>query len=416
MEWVTRIGCAVAFTCCTLAVRETALAHGDPPQALSVVATDRGEASVVRLNEGLARRSSQGWHYLCPALWGDDAVVPADSLPGGPVVIGASSGLFVADDSGTVTRHPDPAAEGRVIALGAAASGLFALRVAADGRHQVLRVEAERIETIFSTADVWGDMAVGEDFIELVRLQAGRVHEQRLNAAGEVLQQGDAELPPGSSAVFARMAGDQAYVVVLSSSALLELGRVEQGAWVSLQKAITISGPTQIADGGRFIALDNALARFDEERALPLEEPARITCLRRRLDLDYACSDDGLRRLQREGLAESLFELQALQEPDLEAVPEAERLSCELQWRRYEIDLRAAGIEPPAIDAGVTDASVADAAIGVDRDAGEDRPRRRGGGGCDLAGPGSRAQWRWPRGLVLAAGLAWLRRRARRRR
>lgn len=329
-----------------------ARAHGsDPAQALSVVAADAHGPSVVRLNEGLTVRRPEGWRFVCPVLWGEDAVVPAQAMPGGAVLIGASSGLFVMGEDGSVARHADPAATGRVIALAASAAGLFALH--AQGAYELLSVQANTVRVLWSDTRAWADLAAGDGFVSLMRTENDQLHELRLSPQGALLAEHSALLAAGASGVRVRLTGSVSYALVLSSTLTAELGRIEQGAWLSLQRAGAIAGPIETAGGPRMLALDGALARFDGEQLAPLAEPARVTCLGRWLDLGYACSEGDLRALDADGLGALLFGLEMLLEPDLERVPEAAREACTLQWQRYRIDLLRRGITPRALDAGV---------------------------------------------------------------
>jgi hypothetical protein len=350
-------------------------AHGEPPEALSLALRDRDGARLVRLNEGLAVRAGEGFRYLCPALWAEDAVVPAHAIPGGSAVIGAGSGLMLVSAEGAVERHPDPLAAGRVIALAASAAGLFALRESGD-LHQVLRVHEDRVQVLFGITQVWEDLAASDESLQLVRLSAGRLHELRLSLSGETIAEDSAPVPEGTAGVLARLSGDVGYVVVLTSSLTAELGRVERGSWRPIQAGVSVGGPVETAAGNRFVAVDGELARFEHERGQPLGEAAFVRCLRRHFELAYACSDRGLRELAADGLGASLFELDELGPPDLAQVPDDLHEACALQWQRYVIDLRAVGITPPSLG-GASDAG----ARPDTPDAGEP-PRRPADDGC----------------------------------
>jgi hypothetical protein len=383
----------------------TARAHGEPPEALSVVATDADGPNLVRLNEGLALRTGDAWRYLCPALWSEDAVVPALSIPDGPAVIGAGSGLLLVSPDGAVTRHPDAAATGRVLALAASAGGLFALRQTGD-LYQVLRVDADRVDVVFGGIEPWDDLAASDDSLQLVRLEGNQLRELRLSLSGETLAELDAVAPAATVAVLARLAGGVPYALVLTSSLAGEIGRIEGDGWRSFVSGRVLAGPVQTASGSWFVAAEGQLARFDGERSAPLGDTSSVTCLRTHVGLDYACSDRGLRALARAGLAASLFALEELRPPALERVPEAQRDACTLQWQRYEIDLRAAGLRPSAQDAGmaegVPDASGESDAAQPRADAG-DRASHRGGG-CAIAAESTSAATVFP----LAALALWL--------
>lgn len=351
---------------------ERARAHGKPPEALSVVSGDERSARIVRLNEGFARSTAEGFRYVCPALFGEDTVVPAGAIPGGPAIVGASTGLFVMRQDGSVMRHPDARAAGRVLALSSAAAGLFALRQAGD-LYELLRVYEDRVEVLWNGLEPFYELAAADDFLHLVRLEAGRLHELKLSFDGEVRFAGETEVPESAAAVLARASGSAGYVVLLTSGLDAELGRVDQGSWRSLATGRAFAGPIATAEGSAFVAVDGELAAFDGEQPRPVGEPARVTCLRAHGALRYACSDGGLHVLGPAGLGAELFALDQLLAPDLTTVPAEQRARCELQWQRFEIDLRSIGIEPRAAserDAGPDGGSSAMPDSGATADAG----------------------------------------------
>ena len=380
-----------------------ARAHGEPPEVLSLVERDGDGARIVRLNEGLALRTAQGFRYLCPALWGEDAVAPAHALPDGGVVIGTGSGLWRIAEDGSVEPHPDPAAAGRVIALAASGNELFALRYRGDA-YQVLQVHEDRVQVLFGSVSAFDDLAADGEALQLVGLAGGRLHELRLSFAGDVLSENEAGAPPGAVAALARLAGGTGYALVLTSALSAELGRIADGSWRVLASGRLLGGPVETAEGARFVAVDGELARLDGDSLAPFGDAARVTCLRRHFEFPYACSDYGLRALSPDGLGASLFELEDLGPPELARIPAEQRQSCELQWQRYAVDLRAIGITPRAVggspDGGASDAGAAgDAAP----------PPRAGGagqgtsdGGCSIAAAGGAAGPFGP-ALVLAA-------------
>jgi hypothetical protein len=331
-------------------------AHGgDPAQALSIVASDAQGPVVVRLNEGLAVRRPEGFRYVCPVLWGEEEAVPALSIPGGPALIGASTGLFILGSDGSVTRHPDPAAAGRVITLAASQHGLWALR--AGTLFEVIEVRADTLRVLWSDIQRWEDMALTTEAATLLRLDSGRLVEQRLPLAGGAPTESKVALTTNAANVRARSAGDASYALLLTNTLMSELGRIEDERWHVLLRAGTVAGPIETKEGQRFVALDGVLARFDDEQLSPLAETARVSCLGRTGELSYACVASGLRALRAAGLGESLFALEDLRAPDLSQVAEAERAACSLQWQRYTVDLLRLGIKPSSIDAGTIGAS-----------------------------------------------------------
>ena len=384
-------------------------AHGDPPQALSIVAIDQDGVSAVRLNEGLGLRDAGGFRYLCPALWGADIVTPALAIPAGPIVVGADSGLFLVDHEGRVERHPDPNAAAATATLTESDDGLFALQ--SGDVYRVLKVEADRVQVLWSGTERWYDLAAGEGFLQLVRLESNQLHTLRLSPAGEVLLEQSAPAPEGTRSVLARVAGSRAYIVAYAATLAAQLGRIEDGAFVAVDSAQLLVGPIEVDEGKLLVAHDQQLFSFDDERAEPRAEPRPIACLRRNFGFGYACSSGGLHAVDASGLTGSLFELDQLREPDLSSVPEALREACMLQWQRYQIDLISIGLQPPGqSDGGLAMAGeggagtpAPDAGAGVDAGA---EPLRRDDGGCRAAGADAGGSNPW---FVLAA-LLWIRR------
>jgi hypothetical protein len=345
-----------------------AAAHGgETAQALSIVASDARGPTLVRLNEGLARRHGEGFRYVCPARWGDDAVVPAQAIPNGPAVIGASSGLFLMREDGSVERHPDSDAAGRVLALAAGPDAVFALR-AAEFR-ELLEVRADSVRVLWRAPEPWEDLALGPDFVSLLRVAAGRVIELRLSLRGDVLAEISAPIDARFVNVRARVAGARSYALLMTSALSFELGRVEPERWVSLANGQNIAGPIEASDGRSLLALDGRLARLEGEQVMALDESARVNCLARLAEVRYACSEGGLRRVEVAALGAPLFALSTLLEPDLSGVPDAEHATCMLQWQRYTIDLVRVGIRPGSADAGAareSDAALPDAGLETD--------------------------------------------------
>ncbi len=326
---------------------------------MSIVATDAQGPTIIRLNEGLALRRPDGFRFVCPARWGDDAVVPMQAIPGGPAVIGASGGLYLMHADGTLLPHPAPEAKGRVLALAATPGTVLALRAAEQ--RELLEVRAETVRVLWRDSEPWEDLAVGPDFVSLARVSDRRVNLLRLSLGGDALAEFSAPLSNAFANVRLRALGSDLYTVLITSSLTFQLGRVAPESWFTLATAQNIAGPIEVAAGARFAAVDGVLARLDAERVVALDETSTISCLGRVGELSYACGEVGVRRLEASGLGSSLFELSALREPDLTSVPEAERATCMLQWQRYTVDLLRAGIQPGSLDAGVADASTTNA-------------------------------------------------------
>src|SRR6476619_7554487 len=79
-----------------------ARAHGLVPAPQSIIASDAKGVRAVRLTEGLALRTDDGFQYVCPAAWGGEyAFTLAAALPDGKIVVGTGSGDSVRGDDGT---------------------------------------------------------------------------------------------------------------------------------------------------------------------------------------------------------------------------------------------------------------------------------------------------------------------------
>ena len=108
MRAVRLVALALALISSTAA--DTARAHAGPAAVKAVVAMEGGEPTILLLNEGLALRRGEEWHYVCPALWGDPQMRDADSVQGGPVFIGGDNGLWLFQADGSAAAHPAPSA------------------------------------------------------------------------------------------------------------------------------------------------------------------------------------------------------------------------------------------------------------------------------------------------------------------
>ena len=341
-----RFICAVATAALLFASRDAArvAAHGPPPAALSIIDEDSNGPTLVRLNGGLARReSTDSYRYLCPAAWGDQVVLPAARIPGGPAVVAGSRGLFLVDRDGRVTAHPDPAAAGSSIDFATIGETLYVLRTA-KGVTEVLEVDATRVRVIFSEPGPWTTMAATADAIGLQRLADARIEQLRIAPDGSELDRVSAPEPDDSILVLARATSHELYAV-LTTAGGRELGRIEADRWVRLEAAsASIAGPVELAGGEPLVAIDTQLARLPEPRGM-LEGALPVTCLGRLGDVAYACTREGVSALSESGLAEPLFTLSSLQPPDLQRVDEARREPCQIQWEHFRYDLLTLGVK-----------------------------------------------------------------------
>ncbi len=99
----------LALTACV-----QAFAHGLPPEAYAVISRDAEGPRAVSLSAGVAlRRSAQRYQFVCPRAWNDQFASPLAALVDGTIVVGATRGLMLLSDDGTLRAHPDPAATAR---------------------------------------------------------------------------------------------------------------------------------------------------------------------------------------------------------------------------------------------------------------------------------------------------------------
>jgi hypothetical protein len=390
-------------------------AHGPVPAALSIVDEDATGPRLVRLNGGLAlRESPERFRFVCPAAWGDEVVLPAARITGGPAVMAGGRGLFLIDTSGRATPHPDPNAAGASTDFATLGDMLYVLR-SAMGTTEVLEVDATRVRAVFSEPGSWTTIAATAEALGLQRLRERRIEQLRLAADGSVIDRVSAPEPDDSILVLARATSHELYAV-LTTPGGRELGKIETDRWVRLEAAVaSIAGPVEAPDGVSFVAIDTELMRLPEPRGM-LQGLLPVSCLGRLGDVAYACTRAGLSSLSDSGLAGPIFELSSLQPPELASIDEAQREMCELQWEHFRFDLLSLGIpltEPPVVPAAGAGGSTAgpkSAADGGDAEADQESD-----GGCAVARPGSAP---WPLawlGLVAFGLVARCRRRSRER-
>jgi hypothetical protein len=358
-------------------------AHSAPPTALAVLVEDDMGPRVVRLSAGLARREPDGsYAMLCPAAWGDDLPLPAAAIPGGPVVIAGTRGLYLLDEAGGLSPHPDPAAAGPSLDLITSGDRLYALRQQ-GGLTQLVRIEPERVSTVFSDAASWSTGAASDEAIVLQSLNGDLLSQVRLDRDGALLGREFAQAPEGAVYVSAR-ASSRALYALVGTIFGRELGRIEAGGFTAVARAnAAIAGPVELAGGGAFLAIDTQLAPLvDGVPGLPLTAAPPVSCLGRLGERAYACTLEGVVELGDAGPGRSLFELRVLRPPDLALAAEELRDSCRLQWEHFRFDLLSVGIDVDAAAGANRDAGVA-------VDGGEDGGRAEHDAGAERLDDGS---------------------------
>jgi hypothetical protein len=355
------------------------------------VDADRSPA-LVRLSEGLARRTSSGrFGYVCPAIVGSDQTPRAVALGASAALVATGAAVFVLDADGAVRAHPDEGASlGSVLALESDQRTAFLLRQR-EGMAELVAVELERATVLATLPAAFTSLAVEDDLLLVAGLSSeGRVQLRAFDASGTERDElgADVPAPEGAVAVFARLAAQQPYVVVLNGGGLrAELGRIEAGGYALVQRALgpAISGPVAVSADDVLVAFDGALHALRGEQAEAIETEAIVSCVGRVGALAYACAGGDLLRVQDGSPGERVFGLQDLDPPELSGLDAQTAELCSLQWLRFGIDLVAAGVALPGSDAGVlprdrdTDAGSADAAGNA----------KRASAGCAVHAPAS---------------------------
>ncbi|HEX6240549.1 MAG TPA: hypothetical protein VFZ61_06630 [Polyangiales bacterium] len=397
-----------------------ARAHGEPPTAHAVVREDAEGPLLVKLGIGFAAREEPGrFRYLCPALWAGEYTAPAAALPDGTVVIGADSGLMLLAPDGTLTRHPDPLAEGFSTELVVSHGGVFALRFK-QGKSEVLAVDAVKARVVWSDSRVWYSLAPLAHGLVLLRSQNALLDQLTLSFEGALLDSQQASSPRSVDYVFARGLAEEAYALLLSQSSP-ELGRIQGNTFTRVALAASsIAGPI-ITPQGALLAVDGQLQRLDGASLSPLADPTYVGCLERHEHGSYACTREGVSRLGPEGVGEQLFSLAWLVPPDFSQLSdEKARARCDYQWQDLRFDLLALGVTLDLEDEFAADAGRGDefdAGVGEDEaDASEEPPASaKSSSRCALR-PAASAEAPWSWGLLGLGlcGLALRRRRQRR--
>jgi hypothetical protein len=355
-----------------------AAAHGPAPSALAIVDADAAGPRVIRLTGGYARRvDASRYQFLCPAAWGDDVVLPAAAIPGGPVVIAGGRGLYLVDAAGVVTPHPDPMAAMPATDFARLGGKLYVLRVS-GASSEVLEVDATHVRLVFTDPGSWTSIAATSSALGLQRLTETHIEQVRITADGTVLGRESAPSPEDPILVIARATTQELYSVVATGSGR-ELGQVVGDQWKRIELASSsIAGPVEVPSGDSFIAVDTTLVRLPELQIL-LEGMPPVSCLGRLGDSAYACTRDGLSALAPTGIGEPIFQLSSMSPPDLTTVAMDQQSLCTSQWEHFRFDLLALGVT-------LTDPTVAIA------DAGQPTAAGAGGAAIPLAGsPASNA-------------------------
>jgi hypothetical protein len=379
LEWLQRVSQPNALVCsvpgwqlrnlasmktatliCMLAlplISATARAHRGPAVVLSLLAWEQDAPSVFRLNEGLAQRRDTGWQYVCPALWGDDNITPAAVIEGGPVVIGGSTGLFLLDEQGAVTEHPDVASRGFVIGFARGGGQLFALRMG-ENAPEVVRVTAVAVERVWSGPGAFSALAAEDSALHVLGIDGDQLLHVQLSLDGGELASERIATPEPFVGLSARVIASDLYITAVTFMGL-QLGQIEQGAWaLRCTGGDNLSGPVEV-DGQRLVTINGKLTKLAGGCSEVVATPEYVSCVGQEAGHSYACTKSGANTLAAEGVGVALFGLGDLQPPDLGSASPEQASICTAQWNRYQEDLLAIGVIDSTTRAGSGGAELA---------------------------------------------------------
>jgi hypothetical protein len=328
------------------------------------------------LSAGLAlRRSAQRYQFVCPAAWGDQFATPMAALPDGTIVVGASSGLMLVGEDGSLRAHPDLAAVGGTREVVRSQQGVFSLRSTSDGS-EVLAIDGQTLRVLWKDQQAFTALAAFDDKLALLR-ERTRTLEQVIIAAvdGAVVERQTTVVDLPVDYVFARADAGSAYALFMLRDASLALGSLRMNQFTRLVEAQrSIAGPLSVA-GVTLIALDGQLSELTDGRVMPLADDHEVVCLGQQDGLTYACDRDGISLVSGRTLGEPVFLFSWLIAPELERVAAGEaRMRCNAQWHDLRADLQLAGVSlledsslgspgAPPVGAAVGGAAGADASL-----------------------------------------------------
>jgi hypothetical protein len=325
-----------------------AAAHGIAPRALAPLLHDAdGLLRLVQLSRGLAWRSADGFHYFCPSHFDGSESLPVAALPGGSAALALPSGLFLIGLDGSTTPYPE-ADLGSVLALASSDDASYALLLRGD-RYELRRLALEESQLLWSGAQtdgVFTALGASDDTLVLFGVDAGVLSQLTLDSGGKELSRGKADVGADTLSVEAHVAGATPYAIVQSESGdRIELGRIAGDHWLSLAQAVgNLSGPVVAPDGKLFIAVDGALASFDDEKVAIESDTEFVTAVAVADGKLYASVRDGLRELSAHTLGDMVFSFETLRAPIITTLSPTERTACDGAWQHLQVDLVAAGL------------------------------------------------------------------------
>lgn len=352
-----KVGALVACLASTLLGVPSVSAHGAVPRASAPLASGASGVALVQLTRGLAVRAADGFRYYCPAHWDDNENDLAAPLAPGAALLALASGLYLVSADGSVTNYPEPDL-GITVALASTSTAAYALSLRAS-TYEVRRISADHSDLLWSapqSAGDWLTLGASDQSLLLLGLDRGKLSQLALSSTGSELGRATAAVGMDALTVQAQLVGSTPYVIVqYESGDRIELGRIASGQWSSLARATgNLAGPIQTSDGKLLVAIDGALASFDDEHVTPVGGSDFVTGLARFGDDSYASVRQGLALITAGRPAAVVFDFATLAEPLYSALSPAERTACVTSWQHLQVDLVASGFTglDPTRDAG----------------------------------------------------------------
>lgn len=274
--------------------------------------------------------------------WGDQFASPVAALADGTIVVGATRGLMLLSEDGTLRPHPDPAAVGRSSDVVRSARGVFALRSTPEGS-EVLAVDAQTVRVLWKDPQNLYSLAALEDRLVLVRVNGTMLEQVTIAAAnGAELERQTAMADLPVDYVFARASGGVPYALLVYRNGTVALGSLRMSTFNKLaQGELSIAGPLSV-DDVMLLAIDGGLTQWVAGHATPLADSHAVVCLAEHEGIAYACDTEGIARVSGQAVGEPLFRFGWLAAPDLSRITDEEaRFLCNSQWQdlRFEVEL-----------------------------------------------------------------------------
>jgi hypothetical protein len=351
---------------------ELAHAHGQRAAINDVVAADAAGPWLLKLTEGLAFRSPEGWRFVCPALVGLESVgLLAAAGDGAAAWLGGADDLYRIDRDGAITAEQAPELTGNfVIALGAAGAenALYALELVEQGS-QLLRLVGPGTDALWADALEWQSIASFRGELLLGYAFETRLELAALSHDGELLRRSSMQLEEPAFSVSLRPAGDRLFAAVdgAAGSVLLEL--TEAGQRSLLTAPLSVDGPVVGDDGVLWASANGELFRVGVDTLEPVTNAPETVCVGQSATTAYGSTRARTAELTASGPGAVVFDLAQLQPPKPELHAASSSARCDAQWQLFRGDLQRAGLVVPDAEpvAGVPEATPAGCSLTPER-------------------------------------------------